>query len=134
MLIVETYLKEVSGKGIGLFASKLIPKNAVYWVRNTDFDKIISKTELRSYPALTSNFITNYGFQEQSGIWYLCMDNARFVNHSLNPNTFNRFNDTGELIECTTTKDILPNEEIVCNYRKTCITCDVDVDFVVADS
>jgi hypothetical protein len=130
MLIVETYLSPVKGKGIGLFTKTLIPNGATYWVRNTAFDKFISIEEFESYTEMAKDFIRNYGFQEKSGMWYLCIDNARFVNHDRTPNTYNHFNSTGELIKCTAIYNIQPGEEILCDYRKTCTTCEKEVGFV----
>ncbi|HXS36537.1 MAG TPA: hypothetical protein VN721_07535, partial [Flavipsychrobacter sp.] len=74
------------GKGIGLFTTSLIPRGVAYWVRDTTFDKLISIDEFEAYTEMAKAFIRNYGFQEHGGMWYLCIDNARFVNHDANPN------------------------------------------------
>jgi hypothetical protein len=133
MLTVETYLASVEGKGIGLFARSSISRGDTYWVRNTQFDKFIAPKEFETYTDLAKGFIRNYGFQEQSGMWYLCIDNARFVNHDPKPNTFNHFNADGELLKCTAIVDIEADGEILCDYRKTCITCEAEVGFEVYD-
>lgn len=131
MLVVETYLSMVEGKGIGLFTESFIPRGAAYWVRDTTFDKLIPTEEFKGYTDMAKAFIRNYGFQEQSGMWYLCIDNARFVNHDANPNTFNHFTENGELLKCTAIKDIHADEEILCDYHKTCITCELEIGFKV---
>lgn len=129
MLIVETYLAESYGKGIGLFSKKFIPQGSVYWVRNEKFDKISTKKEIDDYDSLQQGFIKTYGFLEATGNWYLCVDNARFSNHSDNPNTANNINKIGELISCIVIKDIHPGEEILCNYRDICQACIIDLGF-----
>lgn len=129
MLIVDTYLSVVEGKGVGLFAKDYIPKDSAYWIRNIAFDKSIPWMELDTYPHRAKAFVCNYGFQEPSGNWYLCIDNARFVNHDAQPNTMNHFNEQGEMTECTATVDIHPGEEILCDYRETCQTCMKDIGF-----
>jgi SET domain-containing protein len=123
MLIVETYLAESSGKGIGLFAKNIIPKGTIWWIRNENFDKLINQEKLNSYDDLAIAFITNYGFLEPTQNWYLCIDNARFSNHSDVPNSINNLNTSGEIISCSAIKDIPADEEILCNYRETCLTC-----------
>jgi len=129
MLIVNTYLDMSEGKGVGLFAKELIPKGKIWWIRNEQFDKVIMESELASYAQLAANFIMTYGFHEPAGNWYLCIDNARFSNHSYIPNTFNKLNAKGELVFCTATKDIFPGEEILCNYKDICIASQIDLGF-----
>ena len=129
MLIIDTYLDEVPGKGIGLFCKNGLKKGESYWVRDAIFDKLIIESEFLKYSPHAQFFIKEYGFQESSGNWYLCIDNARFVNHDASPNTFNHFNQEGELMQCTAVRDISPREEILCDYRKTCVTCIMDIGF-----
>jgi uncharacterized protein len=123
MLTVETYLAESKGKGVGLFAKKPIPKGEAWWIRNEAFDKVTDQAIVESYPPLAKTFIKNYGFLEPTGRWYLCIDNARFSNHSDLPNSMNILNDKGEILSCIAFRDILEGEEILCDYRDTCITC-----------
>ena len=123
MLIVETYLDKSEGKGIGLFSKNIIKEGHAYWIRNTSFDRLFTMGDVTNLGAQLFDFIKYYGFLEPTGNWYLCVDNARFCNHSMNANTINEFNSQLELQKCIASKDILPGEEILCDYRKTCITC-----------
>ncbi|HXA03069.1 MAG TPA: SET domain-containing protein [Cytophagaceae bacterium] len=129
MLIVETYLSQTESKGAGLFSKDLLPKGTTWWIRSQEFDKIALPVEFSSYTELAQSFIKEYGFLESTGNWYLCIDNARFCNHSDKPNSINEFNENGELISCITIKDVFPGEEILCDYRKTCITCKDNLGF-----
>jgi SET domain-containing protein len=130
MLVIETYVGTSEGKGIGLFAKQIIPKGFKWWVRNEKFDKKISIAKLRTYSHLAITFIKTYGFLEATGNWYLCIDNARFSNHSDTPNTSNILNEKGELISCIAAKEISANEEILCNYRETCLACISNLGFI----
>jgi SET domain-containing protein len=123
MLIVETFLEDSPKKGVGLYSTHFIPKGNKWWVRNELFDKVTSKAEFEKLPLLAQEFIKTYGFLEPTGRWYLCIDNARFSNHSDSPNSENELNENGEIISCFAIRDINPNEEILCNYRETCQTC-----------
>ena len=84
MLLYETEVKPSLNKdlGLGLFTLVKIRKGAKYWVRNEDFDKIISFQQLNSLMQIAKDYIEKYGFQETARNWYLCGDNARFTNHS----------------------------------------------------
>lgn len=129
MLVIETFLDISLGKGVGLFSKNLIKKGELYWIRSDTFDKINTPDNMASYYPLQIIFIKTYGFLEASGNWYLCIDNARFSNHSDYPNTINHINEKGELLSCSVSKDILPGEEILCDYRDICQSCVIELGF-----
>ena len=54
------------------------------------------------------------------GVWYLCTVDARFVNHSYNPNTQQISEDNQDWIA---TMDIASGEEITSDYRSFCLDC-----------
>lgn len=123
MLLVETYIAHSPGKGIGLFAKASIPKGTIYWVRNEVFDKVISEDQIKVFNDLAADYIVMHGFKEVTGNWYLCGDNARFSNHSREPNSLNRFGEDGLIAHSYAARDIAENEEILCDYTNTCQTC-----------
>ena len=123
MLVVKTYLKPSNGMGIGLYSAEFIKHGTIWWTRDLTFDKLISKEEFHSYPEHSQKFIEEYGFLEKTGDWHLCIDNARFTNHSINPNSENTWDASGALLSCYAIRDIQQDEEILCNYLETCITC-----------
>lgn len=117
MILVKTKLKEIEGKGIGLFAAEFIPNGTIWWKDTPLYDKIISKEEYDSYDLIQKEFCDKYIFIKKDGTMYMCIDNARFINHSDKPNTGN----TGE--DCLAIRDIQEGEELTCDYRDICITC-----------
>lgn len=117
MTVVKTKLKEVQGKGIGLFADQFIPKGTIWWKDTPLYDKIISKEEYESYDVIQKDFFDKYVFIKQDGTMYMCIDNARFINHSDKPNT----NNIGD--DCLANRDIQEGEELTCDYREICLTC-----------
>ena len=123
MLLVETYIAPVAGKGIGLFAKTSILKGETYWLRNEAFDRIFSPEVLTKFPRNVIEYIQKHGFLEVNGNWYLCGDNARFSNHSVNSNSVNHFDASGLIDRCFAAFDIAANEEITCNYFDTCQSC-----------
>lgn len=130
MLVVDTYLKTSERKGIGLFSSQFIAKGSPYWIRNVQFDRIISSKDFLNLDQLQQDFIRKYAFKERSGNWYLCLDNGRFCNHSDMPNTENVFDAGGELLACIAILDIQADDEILCNYRDLCEHCKAELDFL----
>lgn len=131
MLLVETYLDYSEGKGLGLFAKHRIPKGEVYWIRNELFDKIITPCELSQLNELAIAYVKHYGCLEQNGNWYLCGDNARYSNHSNESHCVNVFTNEGLIFKLITGRSIESGQEILCDYRELCQTCNNGVDFLV---
>lgn len=121
MLIIETYLGSSKGIGIGLFSKNDLTKGEIWWIRNEYFDKIFLAADIKRFGSISFQFIKTYGFLECTGNWYLCIDNAKFSNHSNDPNTSCIFTKSGELASCCTRRDIKAGEEILCNYQEFCI-------------
>jgi SET domain-containing protein len=115
MLTVKTYIKEVPGKGIGLFANEKIKKNTVVHLEETEFDKIFSNDFVLEHN-LTSFFKHYATFDKESSTWYLCSDNARFINHSYNPN----ITCSAEDKKSWAIHDIEIDEEITVDYTTIC--------------
>ncbi len=111
MIVVETYLKESLGKGIGLFSKKFIKKGTVMWKYNPIVDIIINKKDI---PKLMKKFYNTYAVEVDKNRIMLNTDNARFVNHSKNPNmkSFGRFDNNIAI------KNINSGEEITIDYEK----------------
>lgn len=93
---IPTRVMPSSIHGFGCFAIELIPQGTVVWRYVEGFD--------------SKNLIDIYDYK----------DNARFINHSRNPNTSplhsNQKNDLGETVAI---EDIMPDEEITEDYRQT---------------
>jgi|ERR1043165_9572604 hypothetical protein len=130
MLLVETYLQQTTRKGIGLFARNLIPAGTTWWVRSETFDRIVTPLQFVDYAPIQQIFIETYGCLEETGNWYLYMDDSRFVNHSDKIQSYNTFDAYNLLQGCTFIRDILPNEEIVCDYREYCCKSKDDLGFI----
>jgi len=123
MTVVKTKLKETKDKGIGLFADEFISKGEIWWKDTPEYDKIITKEEYNSYDVLQREFFDKYDFIKKDGTMYMCVDNARFINHSDTPNTGNIGDD------CLTLRDIQKDEELTCDYRTICETCVNGINF-----
>lgn len=104
MLRVKTKLGASPISGIGLFADEFIPKGTIIWEFDPFSDITYTESELNGANELYKDFLTTYCFKYEK-IYYLCVDNARFFNHSDLPNCYsNNFNskkigDTRALID-----------------------------------
>ena len=111
MLLVKTHIKNSPIHGIGLFASEDILKGTVIWKYEINFDYIISDKKKKTLPAITQEFIEFFYYFKENVGWTILGDNARFINHSINPNT-----DSQEFFTTIANRDIKAGEEIFENY------------------
>ncbi len=110
--MVEHFLKEVEGKGIGLFTAQDIKKGQLVWKYSDIFTKKFTQSEVDSMKTVQKSFMEKYAILEKSGYWLLDLDNSRFFNHSNNPNIiFDDFDGHAAV-------DIKAGEEITIDYTK----------------
>jgi hypothetical protein len=111
MIHPDTELKLVSPEvGLGVFATKLLPKGTVTWVQDK-LDRVYTPMKADNLGEEYQNIIEKYAFRNNKGEFVLCWDNSRYVNHSFNSN-------------CITTpynfeiavRDIFPGEELTDDY------------------
>lgn len=125
MLMVKTRLGLSEIAGIGLFAAEDIPKGTVTWRFMAHFDRLLREDEIESLPEVArANLLDHVYLHEASGMFVLCADNARFMNHADEPNT-EGVHETGSIEGYDiASRDIRAGEEITCDYR----TFDAHVD------
>lgn len=111
MLVIKTSLKEFKGKGIGLVAEQNIKKGEAVWVYNPVIDITVKEKDI---PNEAKEFFRNYGVNRWNGTFFLCTDNARFINHSKNPN----LKSNGEEEDNVAIRDIKKGEEITIDYEE----------------
>lgn len=115
MLLVKTYIQSLPHKGIGLFSAETIPKGTVIHIEEYELDRVFSN-EFVLKKGLTS-FFKHYGtYSKKEDNWYLCFDNARFINHSSKPNV-GFIEASGESFALT---NIPKDNEITVDYTTIC--------------
>ena len=108
MLLVKTRLGTSDIHGLGVFADERIPKGTLMWEFTRGFD-----LELRIEDFLPQkSYILHYGSMFEPGVYLLCGDDARFMNHSDRPNM------SGSGTQNFALCDIAAGEEITCDYRE----------------
>lgn len=109
--------------GWGLFARRAIPKGAAWW--QASLDNVILLNQLQVETLMTSQLNTTmeslltltriYGYYSASlDRIIVCLDNARFVNHSFEPNSGAPAD--GNPLCSVALRDIEAGEEITENY------------------
>jgi len=121
MLLVKTKIGTSPIHGIGIFADELITKGTRIWEYREGVDSRFDQKFLETLPDPAHKQMLNYAYKNPlTGLYVLCGDDARFFNHSENPNTddlgFDEALVQGEGITVAN-RDIQPGEEIVSNYR-----------------
>jgi len=115
MLLVRAYLGSSTIHGIGLFAAELIPQGTRTWELTPPFDLILSSLEVQSLPGHARERFLHFAYHNSNDEYVLCWDDARFANHSNEPNTsFVAADIPYEYAVC----DILAGEELTINYAQ----------------
>jgi len=117
MLKVEIELKESQGKGIGLFAKNLIPKNTKIWEFTPGMDVEYSLDSVKLMNELETKFLYKYAYLENN-LWIVCIDEARHINHSTTPNTYDNKEGTFAKQNIKAGEEITSNYFEICNYVK----------------
>lgn len=111
MMHPDTELRFVSEEiGLGVFATKLIPKGTIVWALD-DLDIFLDEEYIESLDINRKEYIYKYAYMNDEGEYVLCWDHARYINHSFHPNCVA----TAYEFELAA-KDILPGEQITCDY------------------
>lgn len=112
MLRVPTYVGPSPIAGVGLFAGTHLPAGTVIWEYTEGVDWRIERHDLALFPEPYQSKLRHYLYQEDSGDFVLCGDNAKFMNHSDEPNC-----DDPEGEYTVTNRDVRADEELTCDYR-----------------
>jgi uncharacterized protein len=118
MLLVKTILAPSKIEGLGLFAAQSIPKGSVVWKFIPGVDVLLEASEIEKLPLITQDICRRYAYLDfTSNKYVLCGDDARFVNHSEDPNTAGVYPDGEPFGLDIALRDIPVGEEITCDYR-----------------
>lgn len=118
MLLVKTILAPSDIEGLGLFAGQDIPKGTIVWKFVPGVDALLDNASIQSLPEITQDICRRYAYLDSNSKKYvLCGDDARFENHSENPNTTGVYPEGEPFGMDIATRDIQAGEEITCDYR-----------------
>jgi hypothetical protein len=113
VFLVKTRLDKSPIHGVGVYADEFIAKGTRTWEFTPGFDVVLTKEEVEKLPPLAQAEMSIHAFVSiVDGTYVLCSDNAKFMNHSDEPNI-----DSGGVTEDVALRDIQPGEELTCDYR-----------------
>jgi len=116
MFVVQTKLASSHIHGLGTFADEFIPGGSIIWVFHPGFDVEFALQDLENLPPCTRERVMHFAYvSTTTGKGVLCADDARFMNHSSQPNTRAAFDSRGYEITVAD-RDIQPGQEITCDY------------------
>lgn len=116
MLLVKTRLGMSDIHGIGLFAAEFIREGTVVWRSHPAVDIRLAEEQILGLPEPCREQIQKYSYREKhSGLYVLCGDDARFFNHSAEPNCIDVFGGEGEDLTVAA-RDVEQGEELTCDY------------------
>ncbi len=115
MFLIRTSLRPSSIHGIGVFTDEPIQKGQVVWVFDPRIDICIPLDEMENFPPAMQEFFHRLTYVEKMNgraMMILCADNAKYMNHSSQPNLL----DTEDQLREYAVRDIAAGEELTCNY------------------
>lgn len=107
--------------GYGVFATKLIPKGTIVYVKD-DLEIVIDKESYLLNDINYKNIIDTYSYRNEKGEYIVSWDIAKYVNHCCEPNTLS----TAYGFEIAIT-DILPGDQITDEYGLLNIEQDIEL-------
>ncbi|HZD06207.1 MAG TPA: SET domain-containing protein-lysine N-methyltransferase [Longimicrobiales bacterium] len=111
MLKVPTYLAPSPIHGTGVYTAVPISEGTVVWEYDSPVDWEIPPEEMARIPEPYQTRLRHFSYLDESGLYVLCGDNAKFMNHSFEPNC----DDSGRTTVAA--RDIAAHEELTCDYR-----------------
>lgn len=116
MLLVRARVGPSKIHGLGLISQEFIPAGTVVWELKPGFDLEITEAQIQTLSAAAIEQVLIYSdgdYDPERGVYYLCMDDARFTNHSDHPNTVNARDGLVTIAD----RDIHPGDEITWAYQ-----------------
>ena len=111
MLCVPTYVAPSRISGVGLFTAERLPDGTRIWEFSEGVDWKITPEELAMFPEPYQARLRHYVYRDEAGVYVLCGDNAKFMNHDPEPNCSDadpRFTVTLRVVSA--------GEELTCDY------------------
>ena len=90
MFRVPTYVSRSSIHGFGVFAAARIARGTTIWEFDSAADWALTEAELAHFPPRLREQMEAWTYLSEEGLYILCSDGAKFMNHSFQPNCDDR--------------------------------------------
>jgi len=117
MLLVNARVDRSPAHGLGLFAVARIAKGTEIWQFTPGFDLDLDPNSVKNQPQSFRERLLHYGYIDaRLNRFILCCDDARFINHSDQPNLRPDFTLDRYGVDVAI-RDIAAGEELTVDYR-----------------
>lgn len=124
MLLVKTKIGPSKIHGFGLFADQFIPKDTPIWEFTDGLDIKLTEEDLKKLSEPAKEQYLNYCYHSMvDGTYVLCFDDARFMNHSREPNMKGVDSAKHKEGRDVAARNIQPGEELTCDCREFDLDC-----------
>lgn len=113
MLRVATFVAPSEIAGMGLFAGTDLDAGTVIWEFDEGVDWRLTREEFERFPEPYRGRLRHYVYVDEAGMYVLCGDNAKFMNHSATPNC-----DDPDGRVTITRHPVRAGEELTSDYRR----------------
>ena len=118
MLRVPTHLRPSSIHGIGVFAAERIPAGAEVWRFSPGFDLDLDPLVVEDLPRHLQDWFAHFGYVDfHLDRLIVCLDDARFINHSSSPNLHSDYS-ADRYGPDFAVRDIEAGEELTADYAE----------------
>ena len=114
MFLISTFIAPSAIEGVGVFAAEAVNSGRIISRFDPAFDRLIPTKEYMAAPPYLKSLLDRYAFPHPQRPEFIVyeVDNSRFMNHSLDPNT-----DYSDFAAGLALRDIAPGEELTCDYN-----------------
>lgn len=118
MMMVETEVRPSAIHGLGVFLTKPVAKGALVWRFDPRIDRVYAESEIAALPRYMQEYVRIYStWHEATGLYVLCGDNGRYVNHADEPSTLSMASCFGD---DHAARDLPAGAEITSDYNAIC--------------
>lgn len=113
MLQIPTFVAPSRIAGVGLFSARDLEPGTVIWEFTPGVDWEIPPGDLERFPEPYRSQLRHYLYRDDTGLYVLCGDNAKFMNHEDDPNC-----DDSDQVHTVVRRAVEAGEELTCDYRQ----------------
>lgn len=118
MMLVPTRRQSSEIHGTGLFAVDPIPAGTPTWRFTPGLDLALHPDAVGALSDVARDWFVTYAYLDiRTGLYVLCADDARFMNHSDTPNVGGDYEQEPVFGMDVALRDIAAGEELLCDYR-----------------
>ncbi len=118
MMLVKTEKRKSEIHGMGLFAAEFIRAGTPTWRFTPGLDLALHPAVLQSLNSHNLPWLLTYAYWDiRTGLYVLCADDARYMNHSDTPTVVGDYDREPVFGMDIAARDIEEGEELTCDYR-----------------